>query len=114
MKTNFSALALLSLLPAYTQALVGISWGMANTLSAGLKDITFPINMANATHTSGYYYAMQFGFVNVGTLATRASSHAPITPPGRASSTVFSRVSSTVRQRRTRFATQARMAGVRR
>ncbi|KAF7795891.1 hypothetical protein EIP86_007058 [Pleurotus ostreatoroseus] len=38
---------------------------MANTPSAGLKDITFPINMANAAHKSGYYYAMQYGFVGL-------------------------------------------------
>lgn len=65
MKAKFSALAFISLLPAYTQALVGLSWSMANTPSTGLRDITFPINMAHATHTSGYYYAMQFNFVNV-------------------------------------------------
>ncbi|KAJ8074380.1 hypothetical protein AAF712_011923 [Marasmius tenuissimus] len=65
MFSKLSAFALVALLPAYTHALVGIDWSMAKTPSSGLKDITFPINMANAAHESGYYYAMQYGFVDL-------------------------------------------------
>ncbi|KAL0568440.1 hypothetical protein V5O48_013539, partial [Marasmius crinis-equi] len=65
MFSKLSAFSLVALLPAYTHALVGISWSMANTPSSGLKDITFPLNMANATHESGYYYAMQYNFVGL-------------------------------------------------
>ncbi|KAI0792928.1 hypothetical protein C8Q75DRAFT_804635 [Abortiporus biennis] len=65
---KLSLLSILSLLPVYTFALVGISWNVANTPSAGLKDITFPFNMANAAHVSGYYYAQQFTFVNAPTV----------------------------------------------
>ncbi|KAL0578371.1 hypothetical protein V5O48_003623 [Marasmius crinis-equi] len=64
MFSKLSAFALVALLPAYTHA-VGISWSMANTPDSGLKDITFPINMANAAHDSGYYYAMQYNFVGL-------------------------------------------------
>lgn len=57
--------ALLS--PTLCNALVGITWTAAKTTpSDGLRDITFPINMAQASHVSGYYHAMQFGFNNLG------------------------------------------------
>ena len=55
-------LASLSLLPIYTHALVDIEWNIAYNPSSGVTDITFPINMANATHAAGFYYAMQFGW----------------------------------------------------
>ncbi|KAK1224187.1 hypothetical protein PQX77_012927 [Marasmius sp. AFHP31] len=65
MFSKLSAFALVASLPAYTHALVGIDWSVAQTPSSGLKDITFPINMANAAHVSGYYYAMQYNFVGL-------------------------------------------------
>lgn len=58
-----------SLLPTLTSALCELSWSIPNVPSAGLTDITFPINIANAPHTSGYYFAQQFNFAgqsNVG------------------------------------------------
>ncbi|KAL4242519.1 hypothetical protein ABKN59_011774 [Abortiporus biennis] len=63
---KFSPLTIISLFPLYTWALVGISWNSGNitTFPIGLRDITFPFNIANATHVSGYYYAQQFAFVN--------------------------------------------------
>ncbi|KAL0564486.1 hypothetical protein V5O48_017558 [Marasmius crinis-equi] len=65
MFSKLSAFALVALLPAYTHALVGIDWSIDTIPSTGLKDITFPINMANAAHESGYYHAMQYGFVGL-------------------------------------------------
>ncbi|KAI0792921.1 hypothetical protein C8Q75DRAFT_587712 [Abortiporus biennis] len=58
-------LSLLSILvlPVYAWAAT-IAWNVANTPSTGLKDITFPFNIANATHIAGYYFAQQFSFVN--------------------------------------------------
>lgn len=47
---------------------VAIPWSMAHTPSAGLKDITFPINIANAPHVSGYYFAQQFAFNGANTV----------------------------------------------
>jgi hypothetical protein len=51
----------LAIIP-FTQALVGLSWSFSNTPSSGLKDVTFPISMANAPHVEGYYFAQQFAF----------------------------------------------------
>ncbi len=65
MKFTFSALALLSLLPAYAQAAFYVRWNVSSAPSTGPTDVTLPFNMANASHTSGFYYAMQFNFVNV-------------------------------------------------
>ncbi|KAH8690639.1 hypothetical protein BGW36DRAFT_432432 [Talaromyces proteolyticus] len=45
-----------------SNALVGISWNIGNGPSSGLTDITFPMNIANAPHTTGFYFAQQFGF----------------------------------------------------
>ena len=59
---NLSRVLSLLLLPIYAHALVAIGWSVANNPSSGVTDLIFPINMANATHKSGYYYAMQFGW----------------------------------------------------
>lgn len=48
-----------------TNALVGNTWTIASIPSKGLPDITFPFNMANASHDSGYYFAQQYNFQNV-------------------------------------------------
>jgi hypothetical protein len=64
MKTPSSILraALLSSIFQASEALVGLSWSVSDVPSTGLKDITFPISMPDATHASGYYYAQQFNF----------------------------------------------------
>ncbi|CAL5870334.1 uncharacterized protein PFLUO_LOCUS4570 [Penicillium psychrofluorescens] len=46
-----------------SEALVGITWNVADVPSDGLTDITFPISMPNAPHVSGFYFAQQFNFV---------------------------------------------------
>ncbi|KAJ5103959.1 hypothetical protein N7532_004488 [Penicillium argentinense] len=46
-----------------TNALVGLTWNVANVSSSGLKDITFPIAMPNTAHKSGYYFAQQYSFI---------------------------------------------------
>ncbi|EPE05884.1 gp24-like protein [Ophiostoma piceae UAMH 11346] len=56
-------LAVISQLAA-CDALASVTWRMPNVPEEGLSDITFPINIANAPHTSGYYFAEQFGFKN--------------------------------------------------
>lgn len=58
MKTPF----ILTLLPALTEALVGLDWSVKGAPSDGLKDITFPMTIADAPHKEGFYYAQQFGF----------------------------------------------------
>ncbi|THC97573.1 hypothetical protein EYZ11_002928 [Aspergillus tanneri] len=58
-------IALLTTLPIIAQALVGIDWSVTNAPSVGLKDISFPMNIANAPHEEGYYFAQQFGFHGV-------------------------------------------------
>jgi hypothetical protein len=60
-----AVLSLLSSLPTFSHALVGISWSVSSAPSSGLTDITFPFNMANATHASGFYYAQQVAFNGV-------------------------------------------------
>lgn len=47
-----------------SEALVGLSWSVADVPSSGLKDITFPISMPASPHQSGYFYAQQFNFIN--------------------------------------------------
>ena len=46
-------------------AVAGIQWRMTGA-SSPLMDITFPINIANAPHRRGYYFAQQYSFVGVG------------------------------------------------
>jgi hypothetical protein len=50
---------------ASSNALVGISWNITSGPSSGFTDVTFPMNIANAPHTSGFYFAQQFGFNGV-------------------------------------------------
>lgn len=63
MKTAAALIALLA--PATCWALVGITWKFKHEPDDGLKDVTFPINMANASHKSGFYFAQQFNFKGV-------------------------------------------------
>lgn len=60
------AAAVASLAPAVVEANVGVPWSFSGAPSAGLDDVSFPINMQNAAHQSGYYFAQQFGFVASG------------------------------------------------
>ncbi|KND87045.1 hypothetical protein TOPH_08317 [Tolypocladium ophioglossoides CBS 100239] len=58
--------ALIALLaPATCWGLVGITWKFENEPTRGLKDVTFPFNMTNAPHESGFYFAQQFNFKGV-------------------------------------------------
>ncbi|KAJ7808489.1 hypothetical protein B0H13DRAFT_571267 [Mycena leptocephala] len=59
-----SIASVISLLPI-VKALVGSSWTVTNVPSTGLTDITFPLTIVEADHISGYYFAQQFGFVNL-------------------------------------------------
>ncbi|KAJ7817761.1 hypothetical protein B0H14DRAFT_2841616 [Mycena olivaceomarginata] len=59
-----SVASVISLLPT-AKALVGSSWTVTNVPSTGLTDITFPLTIVEADHISGYYFAQQFGFVNL-------------------------------------------------
>ncbi|KAF7592414.1 hypothetical protein BBP40_000262 [Aspergillus hancockii] len=64
MKAIAALTAALPLLPL-TEALVGLQWSASHIPSAGLKDITFPISIANAPHEEGYYFAQQYAFNGV-------------------------------------------------
>lgn len=46
--------------------ILGTWWKMENTPSDGLRDITFPMSMPNATHESGYYFMQSFFFEGTG------------------------------------------------
>ncbi|KAJ5372369.1 hypothetical protein N7517_004375 [Penicillium concentricum] len=52
--------ALTLLQPA--KALVGHSWSVSGVSEDGIREITFPINIANAPHEEGFYFAQQFTF----------------------------------------------------
>ncbi|KAH0593918.1 hypothetical protein MHUMG1_08240 [Metarhizium humberi] len=60
MKYSLATLAVLA--PQLGLALVGNGWSFSGKPAGGLKDVTFPFNMAGAAHTSGYYFAQQFKF----------------------------------------------------
>ncbi|KAI0011515.1 hypothetical protein F4779DRAFT_215375 [Xylariaceae sp. FL0662B] len=62
---KLAATVLASYGPTLGFALVQLDWSFSTTPSGGLNDITFPINMANTSHQSGYYFAQQFNFDNV-------------------------------------------------
>ncbi|KAJ8657832.1 hypothetical protein O0I10_006359 [Lichtheimia ornata] len=46
--------------------ILGTWWDTTYGPADGLKDITFPMSMANATHESGYYFMQSFIFQGVG------------------------------------------------
>ncbi|KAE8376584.1 hypothetical protein BDV26DRAFT_305534 [Aspergillus bertholletiae] len=64
MKSISALAAIIPLLPV-TEALVGLDWSASNIPSTGLKDITFPISIADAPHETGFYFAQQFSFNGV-------------------------------------------------
>ncbi|KAF9162096.1 hypothetical protein DFQ26_003870 [Actinomortierella ambigua] len=41
------------------------TWDFDQIPPTGLRDITFPINVANAAHKRGFYFAQQFNFQNI-------------------------------------------------
>ncbi|KAF9381289.1 hypothetical protein CPC16_009912 [Podila verticillata] len=61
--TIAAALALCA--PSLAFALVGNDWAFDKAPSVGLIDITFPFNIANAPHKSGYFFAQQFQFQGI-------------------------------------------------
>ncbi|KJZ70082.1 hypothetical protein HIM_10522 [Hirsutella minnesotensis 3608] len=56
---------LASYVPSLALALVGDDWRFDNAPADGLNDITFPINIANAPHQTGFYFAQQYEFEGV-------------------------------------------------
>ncbi|KAH8171380.1 hypothetical protein LIA77_08147 [Sarocladium implicatum] len=63
MKSTIAILAAIA--PQSGLALVGNSWSFSGSPSDGLKDVTFPFNMAGAAHEDGYYFAQQFNFQSI-------------------------------------------------
>ncbi|KAF9460025.1 hypothetical protein BDZ94DRAFT_1266931 [Collybia nuda] len=63
MKSSMFFAAVASLMPTLAMGLVGISWNVTGVPSSGLRNITFPFNIAQTPHRSGYYFAQQFNFV---------------------------------------------------
>ncbi|KAG0074492.1 hypothetical protein BGZ90_010706 [Linnemannia elongata] len=62
---KFTAAAVLALYsPSAVFALVGIKWNVMNAPSSGLKDITFPFDISQAPHKTGYYFAQQFSLID--------------------------------------------------
>ncbi|KAE8412285.1 hypothetical protein BDV36DRAFT_288008 [Aspergillus pseudocaelatus] len=64
MKSISALAAIIPLLPV-AEALVGLDWSATNIPSTGLRDITFPISIANAPREEGFYFAQQFSFNGV-------------------------------------------------
>lgn len=66
MKLLATFAATTSLLSTIASATVGIQstfyWKTPNVSSSGLKDITFPMYIADAPHKHGYYFAQQYRF----------------------------------------------------
>ncbi|KAF9902357.1 hypothetical protein EC991_004989 [Linnemannia zychae] len=64
-----TAVSLLLFAPSLALAapghLAGITWSFQKYPHEGLDDATFPINMAKSPHTSGFYYAQQFGIKGI-------------------------------------------------
>ncbi|ATY63482.1 hypothetical protein A9K55_007869 [Cordyceps militaris] len=52
-------------------ALVGVDWQFSDTqqIQNGLNDVTFPFDLSNAPHTTGFYFAQQFYFNGVDSVA---------------------------------------------
>ncbi|KAG0306752.1 hypothetical protein BGZ98_001760 [Dissophora globulifera] len=59
-----AAVVLASWVPSLGFGLVGNGWKFDSAPSSGLSDVTFPFNIANAPHKSGFYFAQQFNFKN--------------------------------------------------
>jgi hypothetical protein len=53
---------LTSFAPSLVFGLVGNDWNFTTAPDTGLSDITFPFNIAEAPHVSGFYFAQQFNF----------------------------------------------------
>ncbi|EXU94947.1 DUF3472 domain protein [Metarhizium robertsii] len=62
---KYSLTAITVFAPHLGFALVGNNWSFSGHPSGGLRDVTFPFNMAGASHDSGYYFAEQFAFQNM-------------------------------------------------
>lgn len=45
--------------------MVSTGWSFTNVPDEGLSDITFPFTVSDTPHEKGYYYAMQYNFVDV-------------------------------------------------
>jgi hypothetical protein len=45
--------------------MVGIGWSVDKVPEEGLKEISFPMDISSAPQVSGFYFAQQFGFVNL-------------------------------------------------
>ncbi|KAG0046164.1 hypothetical protein BGZ83_008638 [Gryganskiella cystojenkinii] len=67
--TTYAAAVLVTCVPSVALALVGVDWKFAKFPKDGVDDVTFPFNMANAPHKSGFYFAQEYTFHNVAKLA---------------------------------------------
>ncbi|KAG0268174.1 hypothetical protein DFQ27_007405 [Actinomortierella ambigua] len=56
--------------PSVCLAVVSLSWDFLAIPTTGLLDITFPFNVANAPHQTGFYFAQQFKFIKVAEVGT--------------------------------------------
>ncbi|KJK75927.1 hypothetical protein H634G_08683 [Metarhizium anisopliae BRIP 53293] len=61
--------------PALYNVRLGFRWKFIDGPESGLKDITFPVNMAKTSREQGYYLSQQFGFHGV-----RRQGHIAIQP----------------------------------
>ncbi|KJZ80328.1 hypothetical protein HIM_00178 [Hirsutella minnesotensis 3608] len=59
-----SALFAAVLAPTLSLANVELEWRAPQGPADGLRDITFPMNIANAPHKKGFYFAQQFAMLN--------------------------------------------------
>ncbi|KAG0268171.1 hypothetical protein DFQ27_007402 [Actinomortierella ambigua] len=61
----FASTLLASCVPSACLAVVHSTWAFDKIPPAGLRDITFAFNVANAPHRVGFYFAQQFNFQNI-------------------------------------------------
>lgn len=61
---KFSTAAAAACAPSMAYGLVGHHWNFDKTPTDGLRQVTFPYNVANAPHKKGFYYANQYSFQN--------------------------------------------------
>ncbi|KAG6290232.1 hypothetical protein E4U46_001973 [Claviceps purpurea] len=81
---KFSSLINMALAASHTAfAAVGTSWRFTGKPKGGLRDITFPFRMEGATHKSGYFFAQQFDFQGLSSIALCGVKTQPNGPGGR-------------------------------
>lgn len=87
---SISAFLVVSHLLGLAAAQAGLTWAISGIPDKGLTDITFPMNIMDAPHESGYYFAMQMPIVNSSDIIYTGLQPRPDTTAGTIIHGVFS------------------------